>query len=60
MPGEIVCSPKLRKYFDKLDNRTKIAYKLANQARAQGYDPEDKVDILLAESVGKRVEGNRR
>ena len=57
MPGEIVCSPKLRKYFDHLDSSTRRAYALANRARLNGYDPEDKVDILLAESVGKRVEG---
>jgi DNA polymerase II large subunit len=57
MPGEIVCSPKIRKYFDNLDSKTKEAYVLANQARAKGFDPEDKVDILLAKSVGKRVEG---
>jgi DNA polymerase II large subunit len=57
MPGEIVCSPKLRKYFDALDSRARSSYELANNAKADGFDPEDHVDILLAESVGKRVEG---
>lgn len=57
MPGEIVCSPKLRKYFNELDNKTKQAYDFANKARVEGFDPEKKVDILLAKSVGKRVEG---
>jgi DNA polymerase II large subunit len=57
MPGEIVCSPRIKKYFDRLDSETHVVHDLANDARAKGYDPEDKVDILLAESVGKRVEG---
>jgi DNA polymerase II large subunit len=57
MPGEIVCSPKLRRYFDTLDGKAREAYDLANKAKADSFDPEDHVDILLAESVGKRVEG---
>jgi len=57
MPGDIICSPKLRKYFDELDSRTKHAYEFANKAKANGFDPEKKVDIILAKSVGKRVEG---
>jgi len=54
---EIVCSPKIKKYFDEIDGKTRIAYEIANKAREIGYDPEKKVDILLAKSVGKRVEG---
>jgi DNA polymerase II large subunit len=57
MPGEIVCSPKIQKYLDMLDRRAREAYNIATEVRAQGFDPEHKVDILLAKSVGKRVEG---
>ncbi|MBT4248414.1 DNA polymerase II large subunit [Candidatus Woesearchaeota archaeon] len=57
MVGEIVCSPRIKKYFDRLDKETRTTHALATKAREVGFDPEHKVDILLAASVGKRVEG---
>ena len=32
------------------------AYKIANMARSKGYDPEDKVNVPLANSMAERVE----
>ncbi|MBI2654685.1 DNA polymerase II large subunit [Candidatus Woesearchaeota archaeon] len=41
------------------DTQEKVdyAYKIANEARAKGYDPEDTVSILLAKNLAERVEG---
>ena len=50
-------SPKMQLYFNELDTKLKEAYELANNARAKGYDPEDRVEIPLARDMAERVEG---
>ncbi len=52
-----VCSEEMSKYFAILDKETNKAYVIANKARAQGFDPEGKVDIPLARNMAERVEG---
>jgi DNA polymerase II large subunit len=52
-----VCSEAMSKYFEDLTIETTRAYELAGRARAQGFDPEEKVDIPLARNMAERVEG---
>ena len=44
-------------YFQEIDKKVDRAYQCAQEARAQGYDPETKVDIPLAKGMAERVEG---
>ncbi len=57
MPKEIIAPKIIFKYFDILKNETNKQYAIAGEARKKGFDPERKVDIILADSVSKRVEG---
>ncbi len=44
-------------YFKMIEEEVKKEYKIASEARAKGYDPENKVDIPLAKDLFERVEG---
>ena len=44
-------------YSKELTEKITTAYKLAGEARAKGYDPEDVVNIPLAKNMAERVEG---
>ena len=55
--AEIICSESIRNYFNKLQEQVTQEYEIATQARKKGFDPEAKVDILLAEAIAQRVEG---
>jgi len=48
---------KIKDYFLSLDKEIQKAYSLADQSRKKGLDPEDKVEIILAENMAERVEG---
>ena len=48
---------KIDNYFKRISSQLEEAYKIANKARKQGYDPEDKVDIPIARDMADRVEG---
>ncbi|NOZ80566.1 MAG: DNA polymerase II large subunit [DPANN group archaeon] len=50
-------SPEMEAYFQGMDIEVNKLYALAGKARAQGFDPEDKVSIFLAENMAQRVEG---
>ncbi len=50
-------SPKIQKYFEKINSEINLAYSRANSARKKGYDPEDVVDVKLARDLVERVEG---
>lgn len=47
----------MQEYFDRLDEQLRQAYKLGQQARQKGYDPEEKIDIPVAKGISERVEG---
>jgi DNA polymerase II large subunit len=47
----------IRKYFQDIDTKVKLAYDVATKARKKGYDPELKVDVPLAKNMAERVEG---
>ncbi len=49
-------SNEMRNYFENLEKKAEECYKLADRARAQGKDPELKVEIPLAEDMASRVE----
>ncbi len=44
-------------YKNDLMENINSAYKVAGEARAKGYDPEDTVNIPLAKNMAERVEG---
>ena len=50
------CSPAMKEYFTRLQTALDQAYELAERARAQGFDPETRVEIPQAEDVAARVE----
>ncbi len=50
-------SPEMEKYFVQLREELDKAYKIATRARKKGMDPEDYVDVRLAENMAERVEG---
>lgn len=54
---EISASPEMERYFDSLRSRTEDEMKVAQQARAKGYDPEKVVEIKLAKNMAERVVG---
>ncbi|MBI2656897.1 DNA polymerase II large subunit, partial [Candidatus Woesearchaeota archaeon] len=45
------------KYTNDILKKVDFAYKIANNARSKGYDPEDTVNIPLAKNMAERVEG---
>jgi DNA polymerase II large subunit len=50
-------SEKMQAYFASIQERTKKAHAVALKARAQGYDPEDTVEVKLAANMAERVVG---
>lgn len=54
---DIACSPRVKKYFDYLDRKTKKAFSLAQEARSKGFDPDDIVEVKLAKNMAERVVG---
>lgn len=44
-------------YFESLRKGLERAYSIASEARSRGFDPEEKVEILVAKDVAARVEG---
>ena len=50
-------SPEMQAYFDDLTKRSKEAFDIAQEARKQGYDPEEYVEIKLAANLAERVVG---
>lgn len=50
-------SSQMQQYFKEVDDEIRRCYKVAEEARKKGFDPEEKVDIPLAKNMGERVEG---
>ncbi len=50
-------SKDIKKYFDEIDEKVKLAYSIANKAKSKGYDVDKIVDIPLAKNMAERVEG---
>jgi DNA polymerase II large subunit len=47
----------IKRYFEDINNKLNLAYKIAGRARKKRYDPEDKVEIPIAKNMAERVEG---
>jgi DNA polymerase II large subunit len=47
----------IENYFLKLDEEVRKVYGVAAKAKSRGYDPEDKIDILLTRNMAERVVG---
>lgn len=47
--------PTTEKYFSDLQEQIKENYKIANEARAKGLDPVDKVEVPLAMTMAAKV-----
>ena len=54
---KMLSSQNIQKYYDNLTVNTQKAYDKANEARSKGYDPEDTVEMPLAQDICDRVEG---
>ncbi len=54
---DIIASKEMKKYFQEMDKKVKLAYVSAKKARSKGYDPEDDIAIPLAKNMAERVEG---
>lgn len=54
---EIIASSEIKSYFQSIEHEVNHCYEVANQVRAKGLDPEDKVDIPLAKNMAERVIG---
>lgn len=50
-------SKNMAEYFSRIDKGVALAFGVASIARKKGYDPEPKVDILLAANMAERVTG---
>ncbi len=50
-------SEQMQKYFESIQKQVDECYSIANSARKQGYDPEDRADVRLAKNMAERVEG---
>ncbi|MDA3837286.1 MAG: DNA polymerase II large subunit [Nanoarchaeota archaeon] len=48
---------KIKKYFEDFKNSVEDVYSFANNARSQGYDPVDSVEIPVALSMAEKVVG---
>ncbi len=55
--ADLICSPKIRKYFDSITKEVNNLYEVARKARLKGYDPEPEPEVFLAENVAERVVG---
>ena len=47
----------MQHYFKEIENKVKVAYSIAGEARAQGLDPVSLVEIPLATTLAERVTG---
>lgn len=52
----ISASTEMREYFNNLQKEIEKCYKIANEARKKGYDPEYQVEIPQALDLAARVE----
>lgn len=57
MDIDVKCSSEIKEYLLNLHNSTKDIYKIAQEAKAKGLDPEKIVPIHLATTIGDKVEG---
>lgn len=53
----IIASKQTLKYFNELKQGTAEQHKIAVEARKKGYDPEDFVEVKIAENLAERVVG---
>jgi len=54
---DIACSSQIAKYFAEIEEKIKISYNIASEARKKGLDPEDEVPIPVAKNMAERVVG---
>lgn len=54
---DIIATKEMKKYFQEIDRKVKLAYTLANKARSKGYDPKEETEVPLAKNMAERVEG---
>ncbi|MCF7871964.1 DNA polymerase II large subunit [Candidatus Woesearchaeota archaeon] len=53
----IIASKKTKEYFKLLKDESLKLHKLATEARKKSYDPEDFVEVKIAENLAERVVG---
>ncbi|HLF06484.1 MAG TPA: DNA polymerase II large subunit, partial [Thermoplasmata archaeon] len=50
------CSEPMERYFKSLENGAEKAYRVAERARAKGFDPSTQVEVPRADDLASRVE----
>ena len=55
--SKVKCGWDTEKYFEDLERGVRKEYDVANQARAKGFDPSDKVEIPLAMTMAEKSVG---
>jgi len=53
----MIASKQVQKYFEEIKKQALKEYKIAQDAKKKGYDPEDFVEVKLAENLAERVIG---
>ena len=48
---------QIKNYFKEIERQVAATYAVANKARKLGFDPEEEVNIPLANNMAERVEG---
>lgn len=56
MTEELCVSERMKEYFRSLSEQNSLCYRIAEEARSQGMDPEAFVEIPQAEDLASRVE----
>ncbi len=50
-------SKRMQKYFESMNCEVMKAYKIAEESKKKGFDPDDTVNVPLAKNMAERVEG---
>ncbi|MCL2785749.1 MAG: DNA polymerase II large subunit [Methanomassiliicoccaceae archaeon] len=56
MSERVVCSDRMRSYFEELNKKKGVCYGIARKARGKGMDPQPRTEIPQAEDLASRVE----
>ena len=56
MTEKVAASPEMEAYFEGLIRQKDICYKIAEEARSKGFDPETVVEVPQASDLASRVE----
>jgi hypothetical protein len=47
----------INNYFKEIEDKTRVLYSVAEEARGRGLDPRSKVEVVIARSLAEKVVG---